>query len=63
MNTLYINTVPGNVYWTLNDNLQKEYNNVKIVKATDTYSVVSTDDTLTYAIFPLETTVLIYVNP
>lgn len=63
MNILHINSVPGNIQWTLNDNLEKEYNNVKILKATDTYSIVTLDETITYAIFPLETTVLIYINP
>lgn len=62
MNILHINITPGNVQWNLNDNLEKEYNNVKIVKAPDTYSVVNLDDTEIYAVFPLETTVLIYVN-
>jgi len=62
MNILYINTAPGNVQWTLGSNLEREYNNVKIVKATDTYLVTSVDETITYASFPLQTTVLIYVN-
>lgn len=63
MSILYINTVPNNVQWTLNDNLQKEYNNVKVVKAIETYLLTNLDETITYAIFPIETTVLIYVNP
>jgi hypothetical protein len=61
MNILEIDNQNNLAHWLINDNVQNEFFNCKLVETATTYKIVSLDDTITYLITPLSNTVIKYL--
>jgi hypothetical protein len=62
MNILYIDIENNRAQWTFNNNLQGEWTDCKLVETSNTYKITSLDDTITYAIAPLQGTFIKYMS-
>jgi hypothetical protein len=60
MNILDVNNFTNSIQWRVNNNLEGEFFDCKLVETTTTYKVTSTDDTITYLIVPLNITAIKY---
>jgi hypothetical protein len=69
MNKLIVDSATQTIEWDLQSVraataewiLEEYFSNCKIIKDTNTYKVVSTDDTITYVELPIQITVLKYI--
>jgi hypothetical protein len=62
MNILYVDIENNRAQWTFNNNLQGEWIDCKLVETSNTYKITSLDDTIVYAIAPLQGTFIKYMT-